>query len=167
MVDLLVCCVVLSGCTRATGGLPTGADRNTGALPFDGGRRSEAAVAQQPRRNVAGFKSLYSFKGGQDGSFPLGDLLHFGGELYGTTNGYGNPGTIFKLTTSGKETVLHVFAGGQDGNLPQAGLINVNGTLYGTVEGGGTFGEGKIFANHPIGQANGRLQLRKHGKRSF
>jgi uncharacterized repeat protein (TIGR03803 family) len=99
-----------------------------------------------------GYKSLYSFKGrkAEDGSFPGGGLVDVDGTLYGTTvnGGPGCPfsslsyecGTIFKITTFGKETVLYSFGGGVDGALPEADLLNVNGTLYGTTASGGSSG---------------------------
>ena len=58
----------------------------------------------------------------------------------------GGCGTIFKITTSGKESVLYSFVGGSDGEYPQAGLTNVGGTFYGTTELGGASGNGVIFA---------------------
>jgi uncharacterized repeat protein (TIGR03803 family) len=61
--------------------------------------------------------------------------------LYGTTWGGGATncgcGTVFAVTPSGSETVLHRFEGGKDGAFPSAGLINVGGILYGTTYAGG------------------------------
>jgi uncharacterized repeat protein (TIGR03803 family) len=45
---------------------------------------------------------------------------------------------VFKVTTSGAETVLHSFGGSGDGELPHGGLLDVNGTLYGTTSNGGS-----------------------------
>ncbi|MGA8099705.1 MAG: choice-of-anchor tandem repeat GloVer-containing protein [Candidatus Cybelea sp.] len=87
------------------------------------------------------YGQLYSFRAvGGDGSNPTGGLLLVGRALYGTTAyaGASNNGTVFKITTSGTETVLYRFAGGSDGANPLAGLTNVNGTLYGTTSDGGT-----------------------------
>jgi uncharacterized repeat protein (TIGR03803 family) len=113
---------------------------------------------------------LYSFKGGtSDGGGPLAGLSNVNGTLYGTTewggtggctgpSGDSGCGTVFKITTSGKETVLHSFgAGSGDGALPQAGLINVNGTLYGTTTAGGancasSGGCGTVFKITPTGK---------------
>jgi hypothetical protein len=46
-------------------------------------------------------------------------------------------GTIFSVTRSGKERLLHRFAGGSDGENPVSNLISLNGVLYGTTYGAG------------------------------
>jgi uncharacterized repeat protein (TIGR03803 family) len=92
---------------------------------------------------------LHNFGGGSaDGQVPYGDLIKVKGTLYGTTESGGAnlAGTVFSITTSGKETVLYSFGTGSgDGEHPYAGLINVNGTLYGTTEYGGANGDGTVF----------------------
>jgi uncharacterized repeat protein (TIGR03803 family) len=87
---------------------------------------------------------LHSFTGGSDGKNPVAGLLDVNGTLYGTTlYGGGSSacakgcGTVFSISTSGAEKVLHSFAGGSDGAYPQAALIDMNGTLYGTTAAGG------------------------------
>jgi uncharacterized repeat protein (TIGR03803 family) len=88
---------------------------------------------------------LYSFKGPPDGANPQSGVIRdAAGNLYGTTPSGGDPscvdgcGTVFKIDTSGKETVLYTFTGGTDGYLPGAGLIRDNaGNLYGATEYGG------------------------------
>jgi uncharacterized repeat protein (TIGR03803 family) len=93
-------------------------------------------------------KTLYNFRGGSDGAFPIGGLIDVDGTLYGTT-GYGGGstcnyglgcGTVYSVTTAGVETVLYPFLGGSDGAHPASSLIDVNGTLYGTTEEGGGSG---------------------------
>lgn len=75
-----------------------------------------------------------------DGNQPLAGLVRDkAGNLYGTTliGGAQNLGTVFKLTPSGVETVLHSF-GGSDGSSPWAGLVmDGQGNLYGTTYTGG------------------------------
>jgi len=95
--------------------------------------------------DVTGSESvLYSFTGtGGDGTLPTGGLVRdAAGNLYGTTEGggqYGGPygyGTVFKIDTTGKETVLHSF-NLTDGYDPWAGLMfDAQGNLYGTTRGG-------------------------------
>jgi uncharacterized repeat protein (TIGR03803 family) len=102
------------------------------------------------------FTVLYSFKwGATDGAFPVGGLLRdSAGNLYGTTeyggssnNCSGGCGTVFKLDTTGKETVLHSFVGTPtDGQSPYAGLVrDAAGNLYGTTLSGGASDFGTVF----------------------
>ena len=85
---------------------------------------------------------LHLFGNTGDGSTPRGDLVAIGGKIYGTTYGGGTGcqfgcGTVYSVTQSGTETVLHNFTGAPDGWGPN-GLVNVDGTMYGTTSGGGT-----------------------------
>ncbi len=79
-----------------------------------------------------------------DGGNPLGAvIMDKAGNLYGTTALGGASGaccgTVFKLDTSGNETVLHSFTGSPgDGANPFAGLVmDAAGNLYGTTVNGG------------------------------
>lgn len=94
-------------------------------------------------------KVLYRFSAPPDGDEPWASLLDVGGTLYGTTREGGSKtcgyqsyfygcGTVFSITTSGAERVLHSFGSQNDGVAPVASLIAVNGKLYGTTVGGGT-----------------------------
>ncbi|MFY9663840.1 MAG: choice-of-anchor tandem repeat GloVer-containing protein [Candidatus Cybelea sp.] len=83
---------------------------------------------------------LYRFRGNRDGAYPNAPLLALNGKLYGTTGAGGaggschyDCGTLFEITTSGEERVLHRFRGGGDGSGPGPGLIAVGGVLYGTT----------------------------------
>ncbi|MBV8068141.1 MAG: hypothetical protein JO113_09185 [Candidatus Eremiobacteraeota bacterium] len=93
---------------------------------------------------------LHSFHAnmGKDGRFPYAGLVGVNGTLYGTTVGGGanGAGTVFSITTAGKEKLLYSFAGGSDGATPYANLINVGGTLYGTTYYGGTYGNGTVYS---------------------
>ncbi|MFZ0363198.1 MAG: choice-of-anchor tandem repeat GloVer-containing protein [Candidatus Cybelea sp.] len=98
-------------------------------------------------------KVLHRFGGGSDGAYPYAVLINVNGTLFGTTQsgggagcGSGGCGTVYSVTTTGAETVLHAFKGGAtDGAYPQAGLINSNGTLYGTTGTGGANGDGTVY----------------------
>ncbi len=84
---------------------------------------------------------LYSFTGEPDGADPVADLvLDATGNIYGTTSlgGSSNLGTVFKLDSASKESVLYSFEGEPDGAHPVAGLImDATGNLYGTTFEGG------------------------------
>jgi uncharacterized repeat protein (TIGR03803 family) len=94
---------------------------------------------------------LHQFTGGTDGGGPAGDLIDVKGKLYGTTywgGGVGHSGgrgTVFSITTSGVEKVLHSFGKSRQGANPTAGLIRVGGTLYGTTADGGAQRAGTVF----------------------
>jgi uncharacterized repeat protein (TIGR03803 family) len=96
---------------------------------------------------------LYSFEGGTDGGSPLGGLAldPKPGNLYGTTKyggAFGN-GTVFKVTRSGKETVLYSFTGGTDGTNPESGVIlDAKGNVYGTTD----LGTDLVFKVTPSGK---------------
>jgi uncharacterized repeat protein (TIGR03803 family) len=106
-------------------------------------------------------KVLYRFSGGSsDGSDPDAALVEVGGVLYGTTaNGGGSGcggsgcGTVYSISTTGAETVLHSFGGEPDGANPVAALVDVKGVLYGTTASGGSgcgsSGCGTVFALTP------------------
>jgi uncharacterized repeat protein (TIGR03803 family) len=90
---------------------------------------------------------VYSFKGGNDGAYPLtGVVRDSRANLYGTTYQGGGTGcgglgcgVAFKIAPDGTETILHSFQGGSDGAFPRAGLLlDRSGNLYGTTYGGGT-----------------------------
>jgi uncharacterized repeat protein (TIGR03803 family) len=97
------------------------------------------------------FTLLHSFAGGTDGAYPLSRLVRdAAGNLYGTTEQGGGSGcggagcgTIFKIDSSGKESILYAFAGPPDGQFPIGGLIlDGAGNLYGTTIQGGFYGAG-------------------------
>ncbi len=101
-------------------------------------------------------KILHSFESGSDGAWPYDGLIaDSAGDLYGTTNvggggncQFGGCGTVFRLTSSGTETVLYSFQGGSDGAYPYGGLtFDRAGNLFGTTGTGGNCTEscGTVF----------------------
>jgi uncharacterized repeat protein (TIGR03803 family) len=101
--------------------------------------------------SAAGKESiLYSFRGEShnDGNGPYSGLIDVKGTLYGTTVGGGkmDDGTVFSISTTGVEHVLHSFGISHDGAGPYANLIDVKGTLYGTTKDGGTKNMGTVFS---------------------
>lgn len=98
-------------------------------------------------RVIHRFPYLSKDKGG---FAPFGGLIAFNGALYGTTAGGGNCiGTLFKMTTDGREQVLHNFhCSLHDGYDPQADLFEANGVFYGTAMQGGApfYNNGVVFS---------------------
>ena len=101
------------------------------------------------------YANLHTFTGA-DGLGPEGTLIEGSdGNFYGTTagsfantSGAADPatnGTVFKVTSAGVFTTLHVFAG-SDGSHPMAPLVQLsNGLLYGTTSGGFSGGGITVF----------------------
>jgi uncharacterized repeat protein (TIGR03803 family) len=95
---------------------------------------------------------LHSFGGPPDGVAPYDQLAAFQGVLYGTTYDGGSGGcgssngcgTIFRITSTGHESVLHSFTSNPDGAHPWAGLVVAKDGMYGTATLGGS-GVGTIF----------------------
>jgi uncharacterized repeat protein (TIGR03803 family) len=96
---------------------------------------------------------LHNFTDGSDGAggfYPEAGLIRdSAGNLYGTTSDGGTylVGTVFKLDTSGTETVLYSFGEkSPDGYDPDGVLIRDKaGNLYGTTPSGGDFDLGTVF----------------------
>jgi uncharacterized repeat protein (TIGR03803 family) len=101
---------------------------------------------------------LYNFcsQGGKkctDGARPYAGLIQdAAGNFYGTTNegGANGQGTVFKLDSSGNETVLYSFcsaANCTDGAGPFFVLLlrDASGNLYGSTQAGGASGKGTVF----------------------
>jgi uncharacterized repeat protein (TIGR03803 family) len=131
------------------GTTPAGGSQGSGCT-FSGGCGTVFAITPSGTETV-----LHSFGGSGDGDGPEAGLVNANGTLYGTTlEGGANYifGTVFAITPSGTETVLHSFGGSGDGKCSCSGLVNVNGTLYGTTSGGGANGYGTVFAITPSGR---------------
>jgi uncharacterized repeat protein (TIGR03803 family) len=110
---------------------------------------SPDGFAQQRSLAHSAYRVLHNFGGSGDGINPSAGLINVNGTLYGTTvNGGANnsAGTVFAISETGEETVLHSFGGPGDGVQPEAGLIDVKGTLYGTTRAGGAYDFGTVFS---------------------
>jgi uncharacterized repeat protein (TIGR03803 family) len=133
-----------------------------------GGGSSGNGTIYELKHTSAGWKYtlLYSFAGGNDGTYPSGGLtFDANGNLYGTTTsggGAANIGTVFELARGNNgtwtESVLHGFQDTADGVNPEAPVIfDSSGNLYGTtVYGGDTscaggYGCGEVFELSPSG----------------
>lgn len=140
---IIICCgAILAGCSHMAG-----------SSPLPGGVQS-AGFTEQQQAGSHGYQLLYKWVGGNNGGGPFAGLTNVGGTLYGTTYAAWSGtyrGTIFKITTSGDETVLYRFTGGKDGEKPFAGLTYLSGLLYGTTQQGGQHNCGIVFTITPSG----------------
>jgi uncharacterized repeat protein (TIGR03803 family) len=133
--------IVLSACSHFAG--PSAAPAAADVVSASG-----AAAAR--------YRVVYSFRA-HDGQFPSGPLTYAQQGLYGTTR-YGGVGcglygcgTVFRISTTGEEFVVHAFAGQQgrhdlsDGANPTGSLVYVSRELFGTTRSGGALGGGMAF----------------------
>ncbi|MBV9699297.1 MAG: hypothetical protein JO078_04140 [Candidatus Eremiobacteraeota bacterium] len=104
-------------------------------------------------------RSVYSFQSGSDGCAPHDGVVAVKQILYGVTGFSGDKacrcGTVFSVTPSGTERVIHSFTGGADGRSP-VGLVAFKGLLYGTTFQGGNacayWGCGTVFKTTASGK---------------
>jgi len=126
-----------------------------GTTIFGGNGNCQFGCGVIYRLDPAGqLRVLHAFSGGADGRRPLGALApDANGNLYGVAQSGGDLtcagrfeagcGTVFRVSRTGKLTVLHTFHGGSDGAAPPGDLLvdTVGGNLYGaTSSGGASFG---------------------------
>jgi len=110
-----------------------------------------AAIAAGAARAQT-YTNLHSFAAGTDGADPTPIIRDEEGNIYGATRFGGIPscnldtcGTVFKIDSAGKETVLYRFEGGNNGSNPLAGLArDAKGNLYGTTQGNGYVGGASV-----------------------
>ena len=134
------------------GRLPAACGAILASCVFGGGA---AAAARPPETVIYEFQGCFNCAG--DAYGPYSRLTNVGGTLYGTSESGGafDSGTVFSVTTAGKETILHSFSTNRtDGRNPSSALVNVNGVLYGTTTDGGTNGGGTLFSITPAGIYN-------------
>lgn len=98
-----------------------------------------------------GMQVIHHFAGTpSDGNFPGygAVVIDSSGDLYGTTGegGAANYGTVYKVSLTGKYSVLYSFSGTSDGCEPLGRLAaDEDGNLYGTTSACGDFNQGTIF----------------------
>ena len=128
-------------------------------------------LAGMPPVDAQTYTVLHKFTG-PDGAHPVAGLtMDAVGNLYGAATGGGatGVGTVFKLDTSGKFTVLTSFnfvSGGAAGNAWGDLILDSAGNIYGTTLNGGAFngngspcdsydnGCGAVFKLAPNGQGS-------------
>jgi uncharacterized repeat protein (TIGR03803 family) len=144
--------------------LTDGVAPNGLVLATDGKFYGTTGVGGGPRRGTV-FKvtseglltKLYTFVNQAKDAYastPFSTLVQANsGYLYGTTlnDSINHDGTVFRITSTGNLTSLHVF-NGSDGNGPFAGLIQgTDGNFYGTTERDDNLFEGRVFKMTPGG----------------
>lgn len=130
-------------------GLFRDAAGNLYGTTLDGGSFGDGTVFKLAARGSETL--LHSFAGYPgDGEHPHTVLVQDTAEnFYGTTldGGAFSRGTVFELTATGAESLLHSFAGSPgDGQRPHVGVVrDAAGNLYGTTLDGGAFAYGAVF----------------------
>ncbi len=149
---------------KTDGGYPTGAlreyQRSLYGTAWDYGVNGEGTVWRYDLRSGA-FSVLHSFSG-PDGGGPYGGVACqatkktvCAGNLFGTTVAGGNNGcdgdcgTVWKITTDGKFTMLHKFSGSDGGRLYGRPFVDGSGNVYGTTWEGGSSGYGTVWKITP------------------
>lgn len=136
------------------GNLVIGPDGNYYGVTYNGGANSDGTFFEfvEAQGGTSGTETvLYSFQGGTaDGkSQQAGIILGSDGNFYGTSSkdGANDDGAVFKVTSTGTETVLYSFAGGTtDGTTPLGNLVQGNdGNFSSTLSTGGADTHGAVF----------------------
>ena len=165
--------VLYSFCSKANcadgavpaGGLLADEEGNFYGVTESGGAGSSCTVAAgcgtvfklEPNGAETVVYSFCSKTNCSDGAGPTdGLIMDKKGNLYGATFSGGTGtgcsqgcGTVFKLTTKGREKVIYSFcpySSCQDGQFPTGSLIRKKDVLYGTTAMGGRDGAGTVFA---------------------
>jgi len=114
------------------------------SLTACGGASNGAFAPRLPATSTRALNDVvYNFGSPPDAEFPSAGLLAGKkGEYYGISfGGSAGDGTVYEITTAGKEKVLHNFQGTPDGAYPASTLImDKDGALYGTTSVGGDGG---------------------------
>jgi uncharacterized repeat protein (TIGR03803 family) len=111
------------------------------------GLTSSSARGQEDPPAISSYKVLHSFaQADENGFYPIAALVQgVDGNFYGTNSLSESGGTVFKMTPSGKVTLLHSFTG-IDGRAPSTAMvIGTDGLLYGQTALEGGYGGGTAF----------------------
>jgi uncharacterized protein (TIGR03437 family) len=125
-----------------------------GVVMGNGGSGLGAVFKMTPSGTLT---TLYTFDPNDqanNGALPMAGLVQGpDGNFYGTTQGLAGYGSVFKITSGGALTTLHIFSNtGTDGANPEASLVQgADGNFYGTTVGGGGSGNGTVFKITPSG----------------
>jgi uncharacterized repeat protein (TIGR03803 family) len=134
-------------------------DGNLYGTSTQGGKVDNGAVFELSSTAPGPDTILYSFATQASDSVNPAEvpIMDGKGNLYGTATcggEYGQGGcfngTVWELSASGDETLLHSFGGPGDGNTPMGGLVrDTKGNLYGTTEWGGAYNDGIVYKLTP------------------
>jgi uncharacterized repeat protein (TIGR03803 family) len=142
-----------------------------GTTLYGGGSTTAVCTSQEYKGcgvvfkvDASGHESVvYAFNGTPDAAWPIENdvTLDAADNLYGSTSGGGafQYGAVYKIDSTGTESVLHSFTGGSDGAIPRSGLLlDAKGNLYGTTTSGPTITDqcdsatcGVVFQLTPAG----------------
>jgi uncharacterized repeat protein (TIGR03803 family) len=131
-------------------------DGNFYGTTFAGGTHSKGNVFRMtPTGEISSVYSFCSQTNCADGESPAAaPVVGSDGNLYGVTSSGGkNAGVIYKLTLSGKITILHTFCSSScdDGYEPTGITLGSDGNFYGTTTLDGKFDSGTVFQISPTG----------------
>ncbi len=143
-----------------SGSLARGRDGNFYGTTGDGGEYGDGVVFTMTLSGTETVLHSFSgdFAGSNDGGRPGSLARGTDGNFYGMTfaGGEYGYGTVFMITPTGSEILLHSFsgnaAGSTDGGLPLGGLVQgTDGNFYGMTQLGGEYGYGVVFQITPTG----------------
>ncbi len=125
--------------------LSTSTERSTASLPT--AARKISGRCTPSRRQALIQYCITLVRNPRTAAIRKAALIKVGATLYGTTylGRASNVGTIFKVTMTGTETLLHSFDTTR-GKYPNALLLNIGEELYGTTTAGGSDGFGVVFS---------------------
>jgi uncharacterized repeat protein (TIGR03803 family) len=139
--------IPLTGLTLDSTGNLYGVTYRGGA--YDNNQDGGTVFKLSPSSNSSWTETLLYNFGQNSGSCQEPDsnvLFDAEGNLYGTTTSGGTwgGGCAYKLSPTGKLTILHAFGASGDADFPSGNIVFSHGNLYGTA-GGGAYAEGAVF----------------------
>jgi uncharacterized repeat protein (TIGR03803 family) len=149
---------------QAVGVIAQGRDGNLWSTTLFGGRNNMGtAFKLTPGGKLTVIYNFTSATGQPSSGLTLGTDGNFYGATFNGGTGtacIGGCGTVFKLTPSGKLTILWNFQGGNDGQMPYSGPIEgKDGSFYGTTYQGGANTVGTIYQLTPSGKLTNIYQF--------
>ena len=113
--------------------------------------RKQQSVLFQVNAMTGAEKTLFSFNGGKEGGYTIGQLAYKDGILYGAVDMWNNylTGGFYRYDlATGREKMLYVLNETKDGAGPN-GITPCNGLFYSSTWSGGANGFGTVFSVDP------------------